>query len=87
MSRKPAVPRANRIHSSPRDQILSRGPRVVPPAWRQQHQEQVIKAHETRVSIPSTSHKRLEPLVTRQRLGSPETDALLSTGNLVVPFW
>ncbi|KAF9519319.1 hypothetical protein BS47DRAFT_1337075 [Hydnum rufescens UP504] len=60
MFRNPPAPRANRIHSSPRDQVLARGPRIVPPAWRQQHQEQVVRTHETRVSVPSTSHRRLE---------------------------
>lgn len=51
--------RTGHIHSRSRDGIVSRGPRAVPPAWREQQRDQaasesrIFRSYETRVSSDS----------------------------------
>lgn len=54
-----------RIRSAPREAVLSRGPRSVPPAWRVQRRESehIVQAHATRVSVPHNERRNLEPYV------------------------
>ena len=48
--------RTGHVYSRSRDRIVSRGPRAVPPAWREQRKERVVsesrvfRSYETRVS-------------------------------------
>ena len=51
--------RTGHIHSRSRDRVMSRGPRAVPPAWREQQRDRitsesrVFRSYETRVSSDS----------------------------------